>query len=171
MAISSPRRAIEDDAAALIPLFCSGQEGIHLKSHVCSPERYPDLLRWMKQKCASSLVWTINEESYPIGMLVLDGRVRVMIQYVVVAKNFRGKRMIGPALVTHVQSLDDIVSLRAEARNDYSERMLMNCGFHRTDESVCGYPILSWERAVRKTRPRRAKARLAFRRLNDEGTT
>lgn len=58
--VSKPRLATDGDAAALIPLFCSGQDGIGLKPHVCSPERRPELLGWLTKQCAASLVWTID---------------------------------------------------------------------------------------------------------------
>ena len=146
MIIAPPRLATEGDAAALIPLFCSGQEGIGLKPHVCSPERLPDLLVWMKKKCTSGLVWTINDGPTPIGMLVLDGIAVITVLYVVVAQHLRGQK-IGSTLVNHIQSLG-FSSLRAEARNEYSERMLIGCGFHHGGEFHCGHPIVVWERAA-----------------------
>lgn len=95
-------------------------------------------------------------------MLILahDYRCSVSISYVVVAQHFRGQKTIGHTLVRHIQSQADIVSICAEARNEYSERMLINCGFHRSGEdSVAGCPILIWERAVKNPRTRRTKGR------------
>ena len=144
-----PRLAREDEAAALIPLFCSGAEGIGLKAHVCSSEKRPELLTWLRQQCNKNLVRVITDNETPVGMLVLDSsRARNRILYIVVDCRFRGKKTIGPALVRHLQSQPGIDSLRAEARNEYSKRMFIRCGFRQHDECDCGHPIMIWNRTI-----------------------
>ena len=121
-----------------------------------SPERCQELLEWMRKKCISGLVWTINDGHTPIGMLILG---RLTILYVVVAQEFRGQK-IGPALVRRIQSIDHLSSLRAEARNECSERMLISCGFHRCGEDDdSGYPIFIWKRAAKAPTARLPKRR------------
>jgi hypothetical protein len=143
--IPEPRLALESEAEQLVPVFCSGQEGIGLKPHVCSPEKYPQLLCWMKNACARELVWIINDGETTSGMLIFANLPADNIDYIVVAESFRGLKLIGPALVRHVQLF--MPSLHAEARNAHSQRLLVGCGFRLTDKtSLSGHPILTWER-------------------------
>jgi hypothetical protein len=144
-----PRLAREDEAETLIPLFCSGGEEIGLKAHVCSSEKRPELLKWLKQQCNKSLVRVITDNGTPVGMLVLDSsRAWNVILYIVVDRRLRGKKTIGPALVRDLQSQPDIASLRAEARNEHSKRLFARCGFWQHDESDRGHPIMTWERTT-----------------------
>jgi hypothetical protein len=143
--IPEPRLAVESEAKQLIPVFCSGKEGIGLNPDVCSPEKYPPLLCWMKKACVCERAWIINEGNTIFGILIFDNLLADHIAYIVVAEGFRGLKIIGPKLVRHAQSL--MPSLYAEARNAHSQRLLVQCGFHLTDEtSISGHPILTWER-------------------------
>jgi ribosomal protein S18 acetylase RimI-like enzyme len=149
MDISSPRLAREGDAEVLIPLLCSGADGIALAVHVCTPENRENLLRGMKAKCAAGLLWMVDIDLIPAGMLILDriNPFRPDIFVVVVAERLRG-RGIGPRLVRHIQAMPTVDCLRAEARNPSSKRMLIKCGFRANRyKSDAGFPYLFWNSA------------------------
>jgi GNAT superfamily N-acetyltransferase len=138
-----PSLASQDDADRLVGLLCSARLQIGLKEHVCSPENLPGLVNWMREQCQAHRAWIVCEDGGLVGMLILkeneDG-----ILYVVVAKSAR-RRGVGSILICHVQSRAS--SLRAEARNGPSRRMLQRCGFQDTGDASQGHPILSWRRS------------------------
>jgi hypothetical protein len=145
--IPEPRLAIESEAEQLILVFCSGKEGIGLNLDVCSPEKHPQLLCWMRKACVRKRVWIINKGNTIFGILIFD-KPAGHIAYIVVAESFRGLKLIGPRLVRHAQLV--MPSLYAEARNAHSQRLLVRCGFHLTDEtSMSGHPILTWDRGTK----------------------
>jgi ribosomal protein S18 acetylase RimI-like enzyme len=144
------RQANAKDVNRLIPLFCSGAEGVRLKETVCLPENREKLRTWMMQRCTHHLIWVFTERRHIAGMLVLDYvEPRITILYIVVAAAFRGQHRVGPALVRHVQSLPHVNMLEAEARNPHSLKMLQACGFHQhgCSQTTCEkYPRLLWTR-------------------------
>jgi ribosomal protein S18 acetylase RimI-like enzyme len=150
MGISSPRLASENDAEALIPLFCSGAEGLALAAHVCTPENRENLVRGLKAKCAADLVWILVSGSMQAGMLILDRfNPRPDIFVVVIAERLRGQGL-GPKLVRQIQAMPDVDRLRAEARNASSERMLKKCGFRLNRyRSSAGFPYLFWKKSCK----------------------
>lgn len=162
MTINLPRLATEDDAAELVPLFCSGKDGMHLATHVCSQENRENLLKSMTLKCASECVWMVTIGSMPAGILLFD-RLTTSIGFVVVSENLRGQG-IGPTLVRHIQSMPDVSRLHAEARNDSSKRMLRKCEFWPNGrKSHDDFPLFFWRRksadqARRAARGRRSPA-------------
>jgi GNAT superfamily N-acetyltransferase len=143
-AAKPPKLATADRAAKLVDLLCTASREIGLKEDLCRPENIVPLLSWMKAECDAQRVWTLTDGSALQGMLILKENLSGIL-YVVVAERFRG-RGVGPALISHVQSLA-VGSLDAEARNDRSRRMLKHCGFYPTgDFSFSGHPILLWQR-------------------------
>jgi ribosomal protein S18 acetylase RimI-like enzyme len=150
MKINAPRVAAEGDAEALIPLFCSGADGLFLDAHVCTPKNRESLIQGMRAKCAAGLVWIVDNGSTKAGMLILDrfNPFRPDILVVVIAEALRGKG-IGPKLVHHIQAMPTVDRLRAEVRNDYSKRMLKKCGFRPNRyKSAANFPYLFWKKSV-----------------------
>jgi ribosomal protein S18 acetylase RimI-like enzyme len=146
----SPRLASENDAEALVPLFCSGAEGLALAAHVCTPENRENLVRGLKAKCAAGLVWVVVNDSMQAGKLILDrfNPFRPDIFVVVIAETLRGQG-IGPELVRQIQAMPGVDRLRAEARNASSKRMLKKCGFRPNRyKSSAGFPYLFWKKSV-----------------------
>jgi GNAT superfamily N-acetyltransferase len=134
--------ASQDDADRLVGLLCSAALQIGLREHVCSPEYLPELVNWMRKQCQAHRAWMVCEDGALLGMLILNENEDGIL-YVVVVKSAR-RRGVGSILIRHVQSRAS--SLRAEARNEPSRRMLQQCGFQDTDEESQGHPILSWRR-------------------------
>ncbi|MEJ0093093.1 MAG: hypothetical protein WDN46_06595 [Methylocella sp.] len=66
------------------------------------------------------------------------------MQYIVSARRWRGERIIGPALVKKAKTLSQIGFLKAEARNDHSERLLQKLGFESEGVSFPGHFV--WRR-------------------------
>jgi len=150
-ALTAPKLARKAEAGALAQLFCTGEKEMCLKSDTCSPENRARLTEVIEEKCSSRRLWSIRVGAHHIGMIVLGSRITgegfdiTEISYVVVDPNFRGKG-VGTTLVRHIQSQHKIASLRAEARNPCSIRMLTRCGFQPDGEkSPCGdHPFLVW---------------------------
>jgi ribosomal protein S18 acetylase RimI-like enzyme len=143
------RLAKKTDAPALAALFCSGERELNLKPSVCSPENRQNLIQLFVEKCSSRKVRIVSNGPILVGMLMIGARKNgvTAIDYVVVDQEFRRKG-VGPILIRHfIRSRKAIISLRAEAINEYSKRMLMRCGF-QTDgkQSLSGYPFLVWHR-------------------------
>jgi hypothetical protein len=140
-----PRLATADEADALSSLFCSAHREIRLEESVCRAEERERLLRWFRQKCEASSLWTTDGRN----ALVILGRnpfdIIEEVEYAVVSENLRGQR-IAPSIIRHVQSLECVQSLCAEARNESSSTMLLRCGFVETGETRSGNPLLRWER-------------------------
>jgi hypothetical protein len=140
-----PRLATTDEVVALSTLFCTAHREIRLAESVCSVERREKLLRWFREKCEASSLWTTDGHN----ALVILGRnpfdMIEEVEYAVVSENLRGQR-IAPSIIQHVQSLDCVRSLYAVARNERSKRMLLRCGFVESGEMRSDYPLLRWER-------------------------
>jgi GNAT superfamily N-acetyltransferase len=152
--LSSAQLAKVSDADALAVLFCTGEKEICLKPYVCSPENRANLTELFRRKCSSRKIWIVRNLRTPIGMLVFgkrskeNGINRTEIDYVVVAPDFRG-RGIGPILIKRIQSRKDVNSLRAEARNGSSKRMLIRCEFETDDtRSSSSHPIMTWQKKI-----------------------
>jgi ribosomal protein S18 acetylase RimI-like enzyme len=140
----TPSLASDDDAERLMRLLCSASQEIGLSEGVCSPEKLPQYVNWMRKECQARRVWMLCEDGALLGMLILDEN-EDRILYVVVANDAR-RRGLGSILIRHVQSR---ASLCAEARNEPSRRMLQRCGFQDTGKvSPSGHPILSWRRCM-----------------------
>jgi ribosomal protein S18 acetylase RimI-like enzyme len=127
-------------------LLCSAQTQIGLKPEFCAIEKRPERLDWLHKKLSQNLLWVIRDASELAGMMILeqDDFERINgIAYIVVAERMRGRGNIGPRLIHKAKTV--AVSLRAEARNDHSRRLLENCGFREQEErSPSGHPILNW---------------------------
>ncbi len=140
-----PRLATTDEVDALSSLFCSARREIRVAESVCSAEEREKLLRWFREKCEASSLWTTDGRS----ALVILGRnpfdIIQEVEYAVVSENLRGQR-IAPSIIQHVQSLECVRSLCAEARNERSTTMLLRCGFVETGETRSDNPLLRWER-------------------------
>jgi GNAT superfamily N-acetyltransferase len=140
-----PRLATTDEVDALSSLFCSARREIRLAESVCSAEEREKLLRWFRQKCEASSLWTTDGRN----ALVILGRslfdIIEEVEYVVVSENLRGQG-IASSIIQHVQSLECVRSLRAEARNERSRTMLRRCGFFETGETRSDNPWMRWER-------------------------
>jgi len=140
-----PRLATTDEVDALSSLFCSARREIRVAESVCSAEEREKLLRWFREKCEASSLWTTDGRS----ALVILGRnpfdIIEEVEYAVVSENLRGQR-IAPSIIQHVQSLECVRSLCAEARNERSRTMLLRCGFVETGETRSDNPLLRWER-------------------------
>jgi N-acetylglutamate synthase-like GNAT family acetyltransferase len=141
-------RAKESDIQDIDTLLCSAQEPIGLSQIFCSSEKRPKRLEWIQEKLTHKLLWIIRDGDGLGGVLILEQDLKeriVGIAYIVVAERMRGQKNIGPKLVEKAQTLANIGPLRAEARNDYSRRLLVRCGFQATqDASSSGHPILVW---------------------------
>jgi len=136
--------ATQDRAQALSDLLCSAKREIELNEEFCSENKQPERLIWMRECCSSSRVWMIAERGSILALAVLN-KDRSRIDYIVVAEAVRGHGL-GPALIRHIQSLDEIQTLKAEARNDRSRRMLERCGFCEAEWQLLNYPELVWNR-------------------------
>lgn len=135
--MNAPILASQTDADQLVTLLCSASSEIKLKQSVCSPDKRPALLDWMKRQCNARRVWMLTEAASVRAMLILE---ESLILYVVVAEPHQG---LGSALIHHVQTFSN--ALRAEARNDDSRRLLERCGFRDSGErSQYGCPMFYW---------------------------
>ena len=134
------------DVPDIDTLLCSAQTQIGLKPTFCAIEKRPERLDLLHKKLAQNLLWVIRDGSELAGMMILeqDDSERINgIAYIVVAERMRGRGDIGPKLIYRAKTLTN--SLRAEARNDRSRRLLEKCGFREQEErSFSGHPILKW---------------------------
>ena len=139
----------EHDFQDIDTLLCSAQE--LLSQSFCASEKRSKRLEWLQEKLAHNLLWVVRDDDGLAGVLILeqDFFERIMgIAYIVVTERMRGKKKIGPRLVQKAQTLANTGFLRAEARNDYSRRLLEKCGFQAGHEcSSSGHPILIWSNA------------------------
>ena len=114
----------------------------------CAIENCPKRLDRLREKLTQELLWVVRDGDGLAGIMILEqdlfGRIEE-IAYIVVAERMRGHVKFGPALVQKAKTLAS--SLRAEARNDDSRRLLENCGFRQQEErSRSGHPILNWSK-------------------------
>jgi hypothetical protein len=151
MYTQEPFLAEERNIEEMDSLLCSAQAPISLSEQFCTDESRPGRLIWFQGKVAHELLWVIRDDNGLAGLLILEqdlfARV-VGIEYIVVAERMRGRKEIGPRLVQRAQTLERTDSLKAEARNRHSCRLLKKCGFLWENEcSSAGYPILRWSRS------------------------
>ncbi len=136
--------AKERDVQDIEALLCSAQAQIGLSQTFCGIEKRPKRLEWFQEKLAHNLLWVIRDRDGLAGSLILkqDSSAQIVgIDYVVVAERMRGKKEIGPRLVQKAQTLAS--TLKAEARNSYSRKLLENCGF----QGDPWLPYLTWSRS------------------------
>jgi hypothetical protein len=148
MAMSSqhlPRLATTDEIDALSRLFCSARREIRLAESVCSAEERERLMQWFRQKSEASSLWTTDGRNALVILARNPFAIIEEVQYAVVSGNMRGQR-IAPSIIQHVQSLECVRTLCAEARNESSRKMLLRCGFVETGETRSDNPLLRWER-------------------------
>jgi N-acetylglutamate synthase-like GNAT family acetyltransferase len=146
MIIQEPRHAIEREVQDVDALLCSAQEPIGLSEAFCAVENRPRRLEWLKEKLAHNLLWVIRDRDGLAGSMILeqDSSARVVaINYVVVVERMRGKKKIGPTLVQKAQALASGGSLKAEARNGYSRKLLEKYGF----KGEPWLPYLTWSQS------------------------
>jgi GNAT superfamily N-acetyltransferase len=133
-----------DDIECLSNLFCLASSDIGLKESVCAERQRAPLLKWFVEKCISSSLWTTDGRAC---MAVIDRNLFGVIdeiQYIVVHESHR-RQGIGLAIVRHIQGLEGVTSLWAEARNFKSRSVLLHAGFvDKGEKSHNNYPILRW---------------------------
>jgi ribosomal protein S18 acetylase RimI-like enzyme len=134
-----------DDAEVLTDLLCSARREIGLDDHVCSAEKRDDLVKWIREKCYYSSVWTTDEhEALAVLNRCANTKSICGIRHIVVRSDSRRKG-IGTAIVRHIQNLGGVTSLIVEAHNPASEKMLRGTGF--VENSARGFPIrMNWSR-------------------------
>jgi hypothetical protein len=94
-----------DDAEVLTDLLCSARREIGLDDHVCSAEKRDDLVKWIREKCYYSSVWTTDEhEALAILNRCANTKSICGIRHIVVRSDSRRKG-IGTAIVRHIQNL------------------------------------------------------------------
>ena len=142
-----PRLATTDEIDALSSLFCSARREIRLDESVCSAAKREDLLRWFRKKCEASSLWTTDGRNTLVilGLGNFKEKPECWVEYAVVSETLRGQR-IAPRIIQHIQSLECVRSLCAEARNENSSTMLLRCGFVKTGETKSDNPLLRWVR-------------------------
>jgi len=145
--INAPRLAGREEAEQLFDLLCAARCEIGLAERVCDPAYRAKYVNEFQRYCDEKYLWVVGPAAGIKAMLVLKPCPwdTWEVFYVVVSKQER-RCGVGSALVRHVQTLEGMVELRAEARNEGSRRMLEGCGFVTTGEVKGGFPILEWRR-------------------------
>jgi hypothetical protein len=63
----TPSLASEDDAERLMGLLCSASLEIGLTEGVCSAEKLPQYVNWMRKQCQARRAWMLCEDGALLG--------------------------------------------------------------------------------------------------------
>jgi RimJ/RimL family protein N-acetyltransferase len=140
MTISDVRLAEESDLRDIDALLCSAQKEIGLRESFCAPEKRGERLAWLCKLHRNDFLWVVRDDESLVGALILykDRLGDMWVSYIVVAERMRGRGQIGPRLLQKAQTLSGF--LKAEARNEYSRRLLEKHGFRWAGE----LSVLTW---------------------------